>query len=54
MGTASYREARDEHLLGEFARVGGADLALEKETDIGWLDVELLGDALHIIAVATP
>ena len=44
--------AGDEHLLGEFARAGEVGLALQKETDIGRLDVEFLGNALHVAAVA--
>jgi hypothetical protein len=34
---ASHREACNEHLLGEFARAGGVELALKEEADIGRL-----------------
>lgn len=46
------REACNEHLLGEFSRAGRVELALQEQPDVGRLDVELLGDALHIIAIA--
>jgi hypothetical protein len=50
--SASYREASDEHLLGEFARAGEIELALEEEAHIDRLEVEFLGDALHVVAIA--
>ena len=50
--STSYREASDEHLLGEFARAGEIELALEEEAHIDRLEVEFLGDALHVVAIA--
>jgi hypothetical protein len=35
--SASYWEAGDKHLLGEFARAGEVKLALEKEAHVGRL-----------------
>ena len=50
--SASNRETGDEHLLGKFARAGEVELALQKKADIGRLDVEFLGNGLHVVAVA--
>jgi hypothetical protein len=48
----SDRQAGGEHLLGQLAGACGVELALQERVDFCGLGMELLGQALDIIAVA--